>query len=94
MDTPHNEVEDLEIWRNMYADLEFHDDVNGCRHLPKDLVITARTFEIKYIGKMGVYRKVSREEARREGCKVIATRWIDTNKGDDENPNVRSPRGP
>ena len=89
MATPHDEVENLEMWQNMYANVEFHDDVNGCKHLPKDLVIVARSLEMKYIRKMGVYRKVTREEARRRGCKVITTRWIDTNKGDDENPNVR-----
>ena len=44
---------------------------------------------MKYIRKMGVYWKVSRDEAKREGPKVIATRWIDINKGDDGNPNVR-----
>ena len=28
--------------------------------------------------------------AKKDGCKIISTRWIDTNKGDSENPNYRS----
>merc|ERR1712086_782235 len=40
--------------------------------------------------KMGVYVKVPRETARRHGCKIITTKWLDTNKGDAQNPNYRS----
>ena len=37
---------------------------------------------------MGVYIKVPRSCAG--GSKVITTRWIDTNKGDQEKPNYRA----
>ena len=39
---------------------------------------------------MGVYSKVPREEARKLGAKVITTKWIDTNKGSNTEPNYRS----
>ena len=39
---------------------------------------------------MRVYTKIPRSQATRQGWKVIATRWIDINKGDDEHPNYRS----
>ena len=37
---------------------------------------------------MKVYRKVPRSEAR--GRKLITTRWVDANKGDNEKPDQRS----
>ena len=37
---------------------------------------------------MGVYSKVPKEEAG--GAKVITTKWIDTNKGSEAEPNYRS----
>ena len=38
----------------------------------------------------GIYIKVSRQEATSGKHKVITTRWIDTNKGDKDNPNYGS----
>ena len=43
-----------------------------------------------YFRKMGVYSKVPREEARALGAKVISTKWVDTNKGSESEPNYRS----
>ena len=37
-----------------------------------------------------MYTKVPRDHARRDGCKVITTKWIDVNKGNEKTPNVRS----
>ena len=37
-----------------------------------------------------MYKKISRQEAKKLGLGVIGTRWIDINKGDDMNPNHRS----
>ena len=39
---------------------------------------------------MRVYDKIPRALAARKGWKIIKTRWIDINKGDDDNPNYRS----
>ena len=37
-----------------------------------------------------MWTKITREEAKAKGYKVIQTRWIDRNKGDDEKPVSRS----
>ena len=87
--SPHEE-EDSGWWENLYEGLEFYDDVNGFQHLNKKLVIDARKKEIEYFKKMGVYTKVMRSEATQGGHKVISTKWIDTNKGDEKRPNYRS----
>ena len=50
----------------------------------------ARATEVAYIRDKKVYGKISRCQAMREGGKIIRTRWIDINKGDDVNPNYRS----
>ena len=49
----------------------------------------ARKEEIGYIRKHGVYRKVKRSSIPK-GMTVIQVRWIDINKGDEGNPNIRS----
>ena len=37
-----------------------------------------------------VWQPISQDEARRRGWKVVKTRWIDINKGDEDTPNYRS----
>ena len=53
-------------------------------------MITARKLEMAYFKRMGVYRKVPRQEAKDVGVRVMTTKWIDTNKGSDSEPNYRS----
>ena len=65
------------------------DDLTNMR-LDAGKIIEARQKEIQYIRDKKVYQKVSRREARAKGWKVIQTRWIDINKGDDSRPNYRS----
>ena len=74
---------------NLYDPYEFLDDVTG-KGLNKDLAKAARRLEMQFFKKMKVYEKVPRWEAARKGCKVISTRWLDINKGDQANPNYRS----
>ena len=45
--------------------------------------LAARKQELEYISQKQVWEIVPREEARRNGWKVIKSRWIDINKGDD-----------
>ena len=45
---------------------------------------------MNYIRKKPVWRKVTRKEAIRNGWKIIKGRWIDSNKGDDKQPLIRS----
>jgi len=68
----------------------FVDDVNG-GILPTEEVKKARQKEMDYLHKQGVYKVVPIEECFTEtGRKPIGVRWIDTNKGDPDNPNFRS----
>ena len=50
--------------------------------------MAARRLEIEFFGKLGVYRKVHKSAAK--GHKVISTRWVDTNKGEEKTPDYRS----
>ena len=80
---PHEEKADMS---HLYSGKDFFDDVHG-KWLNKDMAIEARMLEMDFFKKMGVYTKVPRDKAV---GKIIKTRWIDTDKGDDENPNYRS----
>ena len=45
-----------------------------------------------FFRKMRVYDKVPRAAATRDGCRVISTKWVDINKGDQDQkaPNYRA----
>ena len=45
---------------------------------------------MKFFRKMGVYTKVPRGVARANDCKIVTTKLLDVNKGDESNPNIRS----
>ena len=71
-------------------DIVAYDDLTG-DELNPELMRQARMEEIAYFKKMGVYEKVSIDEAWREtGKSPIAVRWVDINKGDSINHNYRS----
>ena len=65
------------------------DDVTGMP-LDSKRVRQARKEEVDYIRSKKVWTKIPRAEAQRRGLKVIKTKWIDINKGDDDNPVYRS----
>ena len=66
----------------LYADRDFYDDVSGMP-LDKKLATQARNNEIDFFKDRGVYTKVRREPL----MKVITTKLIDHNKGDEAAPN-------
>ena len=67
----------------------FKDSVTG-QPLPGELIRAARKLELEYFEKKLVWEKVPRGEAfAKTGKAPISVRWIDTNKGDDDAPNVR-----
>ena len=70
---------------HLYEGLEFVDDVTGAP-LDKNKAIQARRLEIEYFREMGVYTKMKWEP----WMKVITTRWLDVNKGDELSPNYRA----
>ena len=54
------------------------------------MVIEARKEEIEYVMDKGVWEKYPKDKAIAEGYKIVDTRWIDTDKGDKQNPKYRS----
>ena len=54
--------------------------------LDRGKVKEARQKEIEYVRKKEVCIKISRSLAIANGWKLIKTRWIDINKGADDNP--------
>ena len=68
----------------------FRDDLTG-QLLPPDLVRAARAKELEYFKAKGVWEKRPIAESRRvTGKPPISVRWVDVNKGDNDNPNIRS----
>ena len=65
------------------------DDISGAPLDPQK-VVEARKLEIEYATKKPVWHKISRQKAKAMGWKIIKSRWIDINKGDDSNPLYRS----
>ena len=74
---------------DLYEDLEFVDDCNRGERLDRQAVIRARMEELEFFKKMNVYRKIKRKDALASGSKLNSTKWVDTNKGTTENPNIR-----
>ena len=65
------------------------DDMKGAR-LDLGKVKKARALEMKFIKDRQVYRYAKKAEAKLLGKKIIGVKWLDTNKGDDEDENYRS----
>ena len=65
------------------------DDVSGA-DLDPELVKAGRAVEMGFFKNMVVYDRVPRAEQKETHGKVIGTKWIDTNKGDIDNPKIRS----
>jgi hypothetical protein len=40
--------------------------------------------------KKGVYKKITRQEAKRSGVRVVKSRWVGINKGDSVKKNYKS----
>ena len=68
----------------------FVDDLTG-QALPPALCKAARNEELAYFQSKGVWelRKVA-EALQRTGRRPISVRWVEVNKGDTENPRIRS----
>ena len=67
---------------------EAADDVSGA-YLDPSLVKAGRILELNYFKDMKVYDRVPRSHLAATGGKIVGTMWIDTHKGDTDNPNVR-----
>ena len=87
--TEHTTMGEIPEEETVDFDVEAWDDVTGKALDPK-AVRQARLKEMKYVKEKEVWQPISRDEARRRGWKVVKTRWIDINKGDEDTPNYRS----
>ena len=65
------------------------DDVSGKALNPKK-VQEARQLEMDYINGKKVWRKTTRKKALDQGYRIVGTRWIDIDKGDESRPEYRS----
>ena len=70
---------------NLYLDAMFVDDMSG-NVLDKEEAIAARRKELEFFKRLGVYTKVKKSA----GMKIISTKWLDVNKGDEEANNYRA----
>ena len=64
------------------------DHLTGMR-LEASKVVGARAKEVTYLREKRVHDKIHRQYAMINTWETIKTRWIDINKGDDENPAYR-----
>ena len=83
---PQTEEEDLDC-------MSAWDDVSG-KELKPEGVRKARELEIKHVNMKKVWRKMSRAEATKQGCKFIGTRWVDVDKGDERTPTIEADWSP
>merc|ERR1711884_311520 len=79
-----------EIWPESKKKARFYDNVTG-KPLEDWRVLKARKEELEYFRKEKVYVQVPRTKCWEvTGKGPIRVRWVDVNKGDDENPDYRS----
>ena len=74
-----------DLLADLYRDSTFVDDMSG-RELDKAEAVVARRKELEFFKKLGVYTKVIKQP----GMKVISTKWLDVNKGDETDRNYRA----
>ena len=76
----------LAQYRNKAGDITssiVSDDLTGMK-LDAGKVVEARAKEVTYLRDKRVYDKIPRHQAVRNKWKIIRTRWIDINKGDEK----------
>lgn len=83
-------VEVLAVGRNVLEQPEYKDDLTG-QHLDSGLVAAAIGKELDYFDSRDVWRFVPIAEARGvTGKDPVSVRWVHVNKGDNDQPDVRS----
>ena len=74
---------------NVLSSQGAYDDITGLE-LDRKKVVEARKMEVDFINSKEVWCNIPRSMAVRNGWRVLKTRWIDINKGDDSAPLIRS----
>ena len=83
-------VDDVNIDQIIYQDAALYDDVSG-KELPKQLTIDARKAEMQLVKHHKIYSKRPIKECRDEtGEDPVGTKWLEINKGDENNYNIRA----
>ena len=59
------------------------------RELPGELVRAGKVAEIRWVIEIGLYKKISRAEAKRRGIAIVLIRWVVTDKGGPNRPKMR-----
>ena len=77
---------DKEFEAVMMNDEEAWDDVR-CGWLDREKMREARLEEVGYIERKKLWDEVSRSAA--SGHRIVSVKWMDTNKGTEENPEIR-----
>ena len=84
-------VDDFPINHCLYTDVRFYDDISG-KELPKEATIKARQKEMtEVLNVHKVYTKVPIKECHDvTGAEPIGTKWLEVNKGDEDEVNIRA----
>ena len=83
-------VDDFVLNHDDYQDATFYDEISG-KELPRALTVEARQKEMNEVYKHKVYCKVPLTECyEKTGAAPVGTKWLETNKGDEEHYNIRA----
>ena len=83
-------VDEFKINHELYNDATFFDDISG-KKLPKEATIKARQKEMTEVYAHNIYTKCPIQECYDvTGTEPVGTKWLEVNKGDEENLNIRA----
>ena len=83
-ESPRDEDAEMDRWRMMFEGMEFWHDVTDWKPLNWELAVQAESF------RLNCSRRWVCTFAKNMGCKVMTTKWVDTNKGGTSRPKYRS----
>ena len=83
-------IDEVHIDNRIYDNVEFIDDVSG-KPLPKEATVKARLTEMQQVYSHNLYTKRPIQECYDvTGEAPVGTKWIEINKGDEEEINIRA----
>jgi hypothetical protein len=85
-----DKVEDFKVNHEVYNEVQFYDDISG-KELPTDATVKARQKEMTEVYAHNIYTKRPIQECYDvTGSEPVGTKWLEVNKGDEENLNIRA----
>ena len=83
-------VDEFPIDHGLYENVKFYDELSG-KELPKEATVKARQKEMTEVYAHKIYSKVPLQECYDvTGEAPVGTKWLEINKGDEENVNIRA----